>query len=118
MIIASLILNILVLIPVCIALIGDFKKIQKVAGSFTPARGILLSMYLTILIASILLLFFQQPILAFALFSMQIVYKIISPITVRTIKNPIVISNLFIALFHLITVIIMLKSGTFELTNP
>ena len=49
MITASLILNILVLIPVCFALIMDFEKMQKVAGIFTPARGVLLAMYLTIL---------------------------------------------------------------------
>ncbi|WP_297337570.1 hypothetical protein [Algoriphagus sp.] len=114
MIIASLILNILVLVPVCLALIGDFKKMKKVAGIVTPARGILLAMYLTILITSFLLLFFQQPLVTFTLFSFQIVYKILSPFTVKSIKNPIVISNLFIALFHLFTVVIMLKSGILE----
>lgn len=110
MITASLILNIIVLIPVCIAFIGDFEKMQKSAGIFTPARGILLAMYITILLASALLLYFQQPTLAFALFIMQIVYKILSPITVRSIKNPIVISNIFIAIFHLITVYVMINS--------
>ena len=115
MVTASLILNIIVLIPVCLAFIADFERMQKVAGSFTPARGILLAMYITILLASILLLFFQYPTLAFALFFMQIVYKFLSPITVKTIKNPIVISNLFIATFHLITVITMIKSGSLVL---
>lgn len=112
MITASLILNIVVLIPVCIAFIGDFEKMQKTAGIFTPARGILLAMYITILVASLLLMFFQNSTLAFALFFMQIVYKFLSPITVRTLKNPIVISNLLIASFHLITVFTMLKSGS------
>ncbi len=111
MVTASLILNIVVLIPVCIAFIGNFEKTQKTAGIFTPARGILLAMYITILLASILLFFFKQPMLAFALFSVQIVYKFLSPITVKTFKNPIVISNLLIATFHLITVYTMFKSG-------
>ena len=115
MIAASLILNIIVLIPVCLALISDFERMQKIAGSFTPARGILLAMYITILLSSILLLFFQQPILAFALFFMQIVYKYLSPITVKTVKNPIVVSNLLIATFHLITVFTIVKSGSLVL---
>lgn len=84
---------------------------QKVVGVFTPARGILLAMYLTILLASILLLLFPQPILAFALFSMQIVYKFLSPFTVKTFKNSIIISNLLIALFHLVTVATLLQAG-------
>jgi len=111
MIIASLILNIIVLIPVCFSLITNQEGMQKVAGIFTPARGVLLAMYLTILLASSILLVFNQPILSFALFLMQIVYKFLTPFTVRTIKNPIVISNLFIAIFHVITVITMLNSG-------
>lgn len=40
MITASLILNILVLIPVCFALIMNFEKMKQTAGVFTPARGI------------------------------------------------------------------------------
>lgn len=117
MIIASLILNILVLIPVCIALIVDAEKVQKSAGTFTPARGVLLAMYITILLASVVLLFYTQPVLAFALFFMQIVYKFLSPITVKTIKNPIVISNIFIATFHLITVYTMVNTGILTFNN-
>jgi hypothetical protein len=74
------------------------------AGSFTPARGILLAIYLTNLMASTALLFFPDEKFAFGLFVMQIVYKLLSPLTVKTIKNPIVISNLFIAAFHLVTI--------------
>jgi hypothetical protein len=112
MITASLILNILVLIPVCFALIMDFEKMQKVAGIFTPARGVLLAMYLTILTGSIFLLFFMDMKLAFALFFIQIVYKVLTPFTVKTINNPIVITNLFVALFHLVTIYTMIKTDT------
>jgi hypothetical protein len=69
MITASLVLNIMVLIPVCFALIMNVEEMQKVAGIFTPARGILLAIYLTILTGSILLLFFTDTKHAFALFS-------------------------------------------------
>jgi hypothetical protein len=112
MISASLIFNILVLIPVCLTLLFNFEKMQDVAGVFTPARGILLAIYVSILLASSFLLFFMDTKLAFALFSIQIVYKILTPFTVKSIKNPIVISNLVIATFHLVTVITMMKSGS------
>lgn len=113
MIILSLILNIAVLIPVCLGLLRNQDGMTQVAGNFTPARGVLLAMYSTILMASAILLFFDQPILAFGLFFMQIVYKFLSPFTVKSFKNPIVISNLFIAVFHLITVSFIIKSGIF-----
>lgn len=111
MITASLLLNIIVLIPVCLALILDGEKVQKSAGIFTPARGILLAMYFTILLASAILLWIDEAKMVLALLSIQIVYKIITPITVKTFKNPIVISNLLIAAFHLITVYTMISTG-------
>ena len=82
----------------------------KTMGEFTPSRGILLAIYTTILLASILLIFFTDVKLAFALFFMQIVYKLISPFTVKTLKHPFVISNIFIAIFHLVTIYTMIKA--------
>jgi hypothetical protein len=35
-----------------------------------------------------------------ALLLVQVVYKVLSPIMVGTLNNPVIISNLFIALFH------------------
>jgi hypothetical protein len=107
---ASLILNIVVLVLVCLALITDSKRVQKTAGIFTPARGVLLAIYLTIALASLTLLFIQDNKFIFTLLMLQIVYKIMTPVTVRTLKNPIVISNLFIAAFHSITVYLMLNN--------
>lgn len=108
MVTASLLLNIIVLIPVCITLLVNNKQMAEAAGIFTPARGILLAIYLTILMASTALLFFPDEKFALGLFIMQIVYKVLSPFTVKTIKNPIVISNLFIAAFHLATIYSMI----------
>jgi hypothetical protein len=110
MIIASLILNIAVLIPVCYFMLTNNSRMVKTMGEFTPSRGILLAIYTTILLASILLMFFTDIKLAFALFFMQIVYKLLSPFTVKTLKHPFVISNIFIAIFHLVTIYTMLKA--------
>jgi hypothetical protein len=112
MITASLILNIAVLIPVCYFMLTNNYRMVKTLGDFTPSRGILLAIYTTILLASILLIFFPDVKLAFALFFMQIVYKFLSPFTVKTLKNPVVISNIFIAIFHLVTIYTMIKTDT------
>ena len=111
MITASLILNIIVLAFVCFGLITDSKRVQKTAGIFTPARGVLLAIDLTIAIASLALLFIQNNNFIFSLLILQIVYKIMTPITVGTYKNPIVISNLFISVFHIITVYYKINDG-------
>jgi hypothetical protein len=96
----SLVLNILVLIPVCT---GLFLKANWAVDSYgieTPARGILLSIYLAILLFSAVLLFKFDPKFIMALLSVQVVYKVLSPIMVGTLSNPVIISNLLIALFH------------------
>jgi len=96
----SLILNILVLIPVCS---GLFLKANWAVDSYgieTPARGILLSVYLAILIFSAVLLFKFDAKMVIALLSVQIIYKLLSPIMVGTLTNPVIISNAFIAAFH------------------
>ena len=53
----SLVLNILVLIPVCSGLLLKANWVVESYGIETPARGLLLSIYLAILICSVLLLF-------------------------------------------------------------
>ncbi len=114
MVTASLLLNIIVLIPVCIALLVNYRHMEFAAGIFTPARGILLAIYLTILTASFALLFFTDFKLAFGLFVMQIIYKVLSPFTVKSIKNPIVICNVLIAAFHLVTVYSMIQADDIQ----
>ena len=96
----SLILNILVLIPVCLGVIQKANWATESYGLETPARGILLSIYLTILIFSAVLLFKFDPKMVMDLLSIQIIYKLLSPIMVGTITNSVIISNIFIAVFH------------------
>ncbi|MFW5707192.1 MAG: hypothetical protein ACOC12_04670 [Bacteroidota bacterium] len=115
----SLVMNIVVLIPITTALLMDAHWVQKGYGDFTPARGILLSIYLAILVASILLFLKRNPNLVATLLFVQIVYKFTTPFTVGTIMNPVVISNLFIAAFHAVTLYYIWKSGSLnENRNP
>ncbi len=103
MVTLSLLLNIAVLIPVCFGLISRAVWIQASYGDDTPARGILLSVYLSILGASALLLVFRNPVPVAALLLVQIIYKLTSPIFVGGLQNPVLISNLGIAAFHAVT---------------
>ena len=58
LIVLSLLLNIAVLVPVCVGLITDANWSQVGYGEMTTARSILLSIYLSILLASCLFLVF------------------------------------------------------------
>jgi hypothetical protein len=73
-------------------------------GEFNPARGILLAIYITILAASTYLLIYPDTKFAIALLLVQIVYKLLTPFTVKTLKHPFVISNVLIAVVHIWTV--------------
>ena len=100
----SLLLNILVLIPICYLMLTNNFRIVETLGEFNPARAILLAMYTTILAASIFLLIYPDTKFAIALLLVQILYKLLTPFTVKTLKHPFVISNVLIAVVHIWTV--------------
>jgi hypothetical protein len=113
MIFASLGLNIFVLVPVCLGLLSKANWTLAAYGPDTPARGILLSVYLAILICSAGLLAKPIPAMVAALLMVQIIYKFTTPFTVGSFGNPVVISNIAIAAFHSITLWTIWKaSGT------
>lgn len=119
----SLTANIFVLIAVCLALIvfSSSKLVIECWGPVTPGRGILLSVYVSILVASILLLSahtyctthsqhvrtnrkrnLAQVVIksmVAAVLSTQVLYKITTPATAG-VANPVVISNLCISALH------------------
>ncbi len=99
----SLLVNIAVLIPVCLGLITEAVWAEKGYGPITPARGILLSIYIAILLISLLLLRNPDPKLVAPLLLVQVIYKFSTPLTVGTLQNPVVLSNLGIAVLHTIT---------------
>ena len=110
MILLSLTVNVLVLIPVCIGLMGDLPWVSSAYGSHSPARGILLSVYGAILLVSLGLLFKPLPMLVAPLLFVQILYKITTPFTAGSFTNPVVISNLLVAALHLITLYLILRA--------
>ncbi len=99
----SLTLNIVVLVPVCAGLLRGADWTLAAYGPPSPARGILLSIYLAILLVSVGLLLKPVPAMVAALLIVQIAYKVTTPFTVGTLANPVVISNLAIAAFHAVT---------------
>ena len=103
MILASLLTNVAVLIPVCVSMLLDASWVTEEYGMATPARGVLLSVYGAILVVSIGLLFKREPKLVAPLLLVQALYKLTTPFTVGSFTNPVVISNLVIAAMHLTT---------------
>ena len=110
MIYISLIINVVVLIPVCIGLISDASWVEYGYGPASPARGILLSIYGSILLVSLGLLINPLPMLVAPLLLVQILYKLTTPFTVGNLTNPVVISNILVALVHLVTLVLILRS--------
>lgn len=114
----SLLLNIVVLVPVVSVLaVGSRRGIDTRErfpwGARTPARDILLAIYIAIMAASIALLAVVATAgpsvaveaAAVSLFTVQIVYKVLTAVTVqRALRNPVVLSNLGIAAVHAVTV--------------
>lgn len=103
----SLLLNIVVLIPVCIGLITNAGWAQESYGAATAGRSILLSIYISIALASMVFLFSRDVTPVATLLIIQIVYKLTTPVTVGTLQNPVVISNLIIAAFHAVTLVMI-----------
>ena len=105
----SLLLNIAVLIPVCLGLLSDAPWVDHGYGPETAARGILLSIYGAIFLVSALLLLTHDVRLVAPLLLVQVVYKLTTPFTVGNLANPVVISNIVIAVVHLATLMLILR---------
>jgi hypothetical protein len=103
LIVASLGLNIFVLVPVCFGLLTKADWTLSAYGPDSAARGIVLSVYMAILLCSAGLMVKPVPAMVAALLLVQIVYKVTTPFTVGSFSNPVVMSNLAIAAFHCIT---------------
>jgi hypothetical protein len=119
----ALLLNIAVLIPVCGGMMVDtfgsagnehgVAWVRECYGIDTPARRILLSVYLSIGVISAALLVGRWPTAIAALLAVQIVYKLLTLLTVGTLTNPVVLSNLLIAAFHAVTLVVCSRAGVF-----
>ncbi len=111
MLLISLSLNILVLVPVLFALAANGRAAESAWGADTPARRILAAVYAAILVASVILLvahLLNRDVAgqAQALLGLQVVYKLLTAPLVG-LRNPVVLSNLFIAAIHAITLFAM-----------
>ena len=113
----SLILNIVVLVPIVVLMVVKSPLVDTAWGSFTAARGILLSIYFAILVASIVLLLLPVTAFIAALLSVQVIYKVTTPFTVGTFRNPVVISNLVISAVHIVTLSSIVSSVGTELVG-
>jgi hypothetical protein len=110
MIVFSLLINVAVLVPVCAGLLSNALWTTSAYGEATPARAILLSVYMAIGICSVLLLLRREPKAVAALLLVQVLYKVTTPLTVGTVTNP-VVSNLIVAVVHTATLVCLWSGG-------
>jgi hypothetical protein len=108
--ILSHVINVLVAGAIGLLLLMNIPAMTSVYGEATPARAILSSIYLSIAAASACALLFPEYSITIAkvLFLLQIFYKISTPFTVGTIKNPVVVSNLLISIVHTVSLCVIL----------
>lgn len=111
MLLVSLTLNALVLVPVLYVLAANGQAAAQAWGPDGPARRILAAIYGAILVVSILLLALLalgRDVVAWsqALLGVQIIYKILTVVLVGP-RNPVVLSNIAIAIIHSVTLAII-----------
>lgn len=99
----SLALNVAVLAAVLFGMVTDRAWVAEAYGARSPARAILQSIYGAILLVSLGLLCAPDVRAASALLLVQVLYKLTTPWTVRSMRNPVVLSNLAIAVVHCVT---------------
>lgn len=109
LLLASLVVNVAVLVPVVAVLLFDTRAARDTWGPRSPGRQILLAIYLSILALSVALLVWGDARVSAGLLLAQVVYKVLSPVTVGTLKHPVVLSNLAIAALHTVTLISLMK---------
>ena len=102
---ASLIINILVLIPVYFGLMFKISQFDRVFGPDSTARQILSCIYLAILSLSLSIYIFPKYTTEFLipLLSIQVFYKLMSVVLIKDKKTPVLWFNLLIAIFHSVT---------------
>ncbi len=89
------------------------NRMIKVYGEDTSARQILACLYLSIAIFSIIALVHQGYFfkIAIILFPMQIVYKLLTLISVKDKRNPVPYANLAISAYFIIPLWYIISNG-------
>ncbi len=118
MIYLSLILNLVVLIPVCGGLLMNAAWIGSAYGEPSAARQILLCVYLSIALMSVLLLIRPDPRMVATMLLLQVVYKLATPFLVGAWQNPVVLSNLGISMVHAATLVFIWRAITSAPIQP
>jgi hypothetical protein len=105
-IIASLVVNVVVAgffgVVLAFGLTRILPHADAVFGPDSPSRRILPCLYLAIAIVSVVAIVLRQyrmPIV-FVLFPLQIVYKVLTVVVVRDLRNPVPWCNLAISVLH------------------
>lgn len=107
----SLALNLAVLLPVIGGLATDARWVPRGFGQRSASRGILLAIDTAIAVVSTALLIHPSRPAVARLLGVQVVYKLLTPLTAGTVRNPVVRSNLVIAAVHAATLSTLRGAG-------
>ncbi len=110
MLTVSLLLNIVALVPVTVALLVRAGWTRDAYGPETPAQGILLAIYLAILLLSVTIFVTGLTQHAPAMLALQVIYKVLT-LPLVGLRNPVVLSNLGIAVVHSFTLVTLWQAG-------
>ena len=88
----------------------SYPRLSRPFGPDSPGLRILSSLYTAIAFVSLFAVIENQYLIqiVMVLFPLQIFYKLLSVVAVRDIKNPVVISNIVIALLHSVSLYLLL----------
>lgn len=118
MIYLSLTLNLVVLIPVCGGLLAKATWTDNAFGGPAVARQILLCVYLSIALMSMLLLVRPDPRMVATLLLMQVVYKLATPWLVGTWQNPVILTNIGVTAVHTVTLALIWRASNSLSVQP
>jgi hypothetical protein len=108
----SLSVNVLLFTVICTGLVMDARWARVFYGQQSPARRVMLSVYLASLLVSLLMLLGLLPMFVLPLLMFQIAVKLFSPIAFGTFRHPIVIIYLCVATLHSVTLYTLWPSLT------
>jgi hypothetical protein len=107
----SLLINVLVAGACSILLFIDVTPFTKSFGADDTSRQILSCIYLSIAVTSLFALAVKdmEQMVVWGLLLIQIIYKLLTVAVVKDKSSPIIWTNLGIAMFHTITLILLKK---------
>lgn len=103
--VVSCILNVALFAFICFGFYKNTRWVRGLFGPPSPARSALSAIYAAALLFSLVLLTGMFPTFAVPLLLFQVATILAVPVTYRTVRHPVVVTYLFLAIIHTITIV-------------